>query len=88
MPRLRIALFALATLLGSGLVAGMASAMPATGLAATEHQNVGTLQQVRWVCGPYRCWWQPGPYWGRPYWGWRRHYWGGWGWRRHWGGWR
>lgn len=91
MPRLRIALFALAALLGSALTAGTASAMPANGLAVAENQNAGTaVQEVRWVCGPFRCWWRPQPYWGGPYWGWRRHYWGGpyWGWRRHhWGRW-
>lgn len=68
------------------LGAGQASAMPALdhGLATTT--QAAQVEQVRWVCGPYRCWWRPGPYWGpRPYWGWRRPYWGGgWGWRRRW----
>jgi hypothetical protein len=53
-----------------------------------------SLQKARWVCGPYRCWrqpgygWSPGYGWGGPRWGggWGRSYWGphyGWG-----GGWR
>lgn len=89
MPRFRIALFALTALLGSGLAAGAASAMPANGLAGAESHDAGIVQDVRWVCGPFRCWWRPGPYWGGPYWGgpywgWRQHYWGPyWGWRRH-----
>lgn len=78
MPRLAIALFTLTALLGSALATSPASAMPTNRLAAAESQDAGTtLQEARWVCGPYRCWWRPGPYWGGPYWGWRRHYWGG-----------
>jgi len=72
---------ALAALLGAYMVVGQAAAMPADGLKAAASQ-VGNVQDVRWVCGPYRCWWAPGPYWGYgpgPYWR------GGWGWRRGWG---
>jgi hypothetical protein len=64
---------------------GAASAMP-NGLPSTSAVAPSAAENVRWVCGPYRCWWQPGPYgfyggprpwgWGGPGWGWRH------GWRR------
>jgi hypothetical protein len=78
---------ALAAVLGTGLAIGQASAMPANGLApaAAEATATNGVQDVRYVCGPYRCWWTPGPYYGpryynyyagpRPYWRWHRHYW-------------
>jgi len=79
-----------------GQMVGQASAMPANGLAApaASVKETTDAQDVRYVCGPYRCWWRPGPYWGpyygyyaygpgpywhRPWWGWHR-----WGWHRHW----
>jgi hypothetical protein len=43
--------------------------MPANGLASATTQIDDGLQDVRWVCGPYQCWWRPGPYWAGPYWG-------------------
>jgi hypothetical protein len=70
MSSLRIAGFALAAALGSGLLVGQASAMPANGLAlaATAMQAAGAVENVAYVCGPYRCGWRPGPYWGpRPF---------------------
>ena len=75
---------AVAILLGSGMLIGTASALPLNGLTGAAAAETGSgLQDVRWVCGPYRCWWRPGPYWGpppywgpRPYWGWHhRHWW-------------
>jgi hypothetical protein len=93
MHSLKIALAA-GTLLGSAsLIAPIASAMPTSGLAAASNQLAADLQNVAWVCGPYRCWWRPnyrGPY---PYSGgygvsaapglYPYHRWGGWwGWRR------
>jgi hypothetical protein len=77
----------LAALLGSSLLIGTASAAPSLGPAGTvRQQTTDGLQPVRWVCGPYRCWWGPGPYWGGPYW--RGRYWGPgpyyWGWRGRW----
>jgi hypothetical protein len=37
---------------------GSASAMPLDALkSATE--AVQQTENVRWVCGPYRCWWRP-----------------------------
>ncbi len=93
MTTLRTTALALAALAGSAAMAGEAAAMPANGPVAPTQQIGGTVEQVRWVCGPYRCWWRPGPYWGGwggpsyayygggPYWPWG---WGGWGWHR-WG---
>lgn len=88
MVSLRMTGLAFAALLGSSMMIGQASAMPANGLAAATNQIADGLQDVRYVCGPYRCWWTPGPYWGGPYygyagpgpywhrgWGWRRRYW-------------
>ena len=85
MDKLRIATTAFAIVAGAGLMAGTAgtaSAMPINGQLATTAPATTGAQQVRWVCGPYRCWWRPGPvYWGGPGWGPRP----GWGWRRGWG---
>jgi len=76
-----VALIAAATL-GAAFV-GKASAAPMNGIAAISHQVTNEVQDVRWVCGPYRCWWRPGPYWwGGPHWAW--HHWHRWGWHRHW----
>jgi hypothetical protein len=38
--------------------------MPASGLAsaATAAATTNGMQDVRYVCGPYRCWWRPGYY--------------------------
>ena len=85
MSRLRIAAFAFAAVLGSGLLIAKASAMPVNGLTAATKQTTDGLRDAAYVCGPYRCWWRPGPFWGGPYWG-RGHYWGycRWGWHRHW----
>ena len=75
-------------LLGAATFSNPAAAMPIIDLHA---QTPAAVDQVRWVCGPYRCWWRPnywapGPYafyagprfYARP-WGWRRwhrwHYW-------------
>jgi hypothetical protein len=77
---------ALAAVLGTGLAIGQASAMPASAIApaATQAAATNSVQDVRYVCGPYRCWRTPGPFYGRryynyygprPYWRWHRHYW-------------
>jgi len=79
MSRLKIGLAAAVVLLSTSMLSGSASAMPANGLAPAA-QAAGGIEKVRWVCGPYRCWWAPGPYWPGPRWGW-----GGWGWHRGWG---
>jgi hypothetical protein len=70
---------ALTAVVTAGSAIGQASA---TAAAATNR-----VQDVRYVCGPYRCWWRPGRYhYGpryynyyvgpRPHWYWhRRHWW-------------
>ena len=81
MAMLKLGGLALAAVLGAGLATGPASAMPANGLASAATQAAATngVQDVRYVCGPYRCWWRPGYnyYVGpRHYWYWhRRHWW-------------
>ena len=71
---------AFAAAFGLLTLAGTASAMPLERLGAAAAQGA-VVQEVRLVCGPYRCWRQPGiryydyygygygPRWGRP-WGW------------------
>jgi len=85
--KLKFALVGLLALGGAALSTGAASAMP-IGLA-TNTDIASNVEQARWVCGPYRCWWRPnvygaygyygGPGFYRPGWG------GGWGWHRGWG---
>jgi hypothetical protein len=73
---------ALAAVLTAGSAIGQASAMPASGLASAATATNGA-QDVRYVCGPYRCWWRPnyyGPHYYNYYVGprhWYRH-------RRYW----
>src|SRR5215470_12077528 len=38
----------------------MTNTMPA-GLAKSADQ-IGQIEQARWVCGPFRCWWRPNYY--------------------------
>jgi hypothetical protein len=88
MCHLKIAALAVTAVLSVSALGGSASAMPLSGLASVATQRADTVEQVRWVCGPFRCGWHPGPYWGGPYW--RPHYssywgWHRWGWHRHWG---
>ncbi|HXW41974.1 MAG TPA: hypothetical protein VEK75_12265 [Xanthobacteraceae bacterium] len=81
MPIAKIAALGFAAVLGTTLMVGSASAMPVNGQVAAAAQRADGLKDVRWVCGPYRCWWRPGPYWGGPYWGprpwhhWHRRWW-------------
>ena len=65
--------------------------MPMDGLANAAAQMATDVQNVTWVCGPFRCWWRPSYYpyysyaWGgprvyaRPWWRYRyaRPWWGG-----------
>lgn len=85
MPIAKIAALSFAAVLGATLMVGTASAMPVNGQVAATAQRADGLQDVRWVCGPYRCWWRPGPYWGGPYWG--PPYWGPHPWHRWHRGW-
>jgi hypothetical protein len=83
-----IAALAFATVLSAGAIMNEASAMPMNGISAAATAVSDTAKEVRYVCGPYRCWWRPGGYWvGRPYayrWGYHRWGWHRWGWHR-WG---
>ena len=72
MQKLKIALIAATALGGASLVAPAASTMPLAGLAEAPNALSADVQNVRWVCGPYRCWWRPGWGWGYRRWGWRR----------------
>jgi len=92
----RPAFAALIFILAAGAFTPEAFALPGIdrALAAQAAQGV---DKVRWVCGPYRCWWQPNYGWGPGYgwggggwggggYGWRRPGWGpGYGWGGGWG---
>jgi hypothetical protein len=68
MHKLKLALVAATALGGAALSVPAANAMPLSGLAGVTDQLSTDVQQARWVCGPYRCWWRPG--WGYRRWGW------------------
>jgi len=93
MRTLKAALVAAAALGGLALATNTASAMPVGGLKAAADEVSTDLQNVVWICGPFRCWWRPVYYYPRVYyypyyrpyyrpWGWRPYW--GWGWRRWW----
>ena len=51
-----------------------AAAMPIANLPAAAP---GHVENVRWVCGPYRCWWRPNYYaYGPRFYAAPRAYWG------------
>ena len=85
MLKLKIALIAVTAL--SGTMLSSASAMPVTNLAAAAQES-SAIQNVRLVCGPYRCWWQPNYFYPRyrawAYEGPRYRYWHRYGWHRRW----
>ena len=56
MAFLRMSGLALAAVLGLSLPIGQATAMPANGLAVAVKQVPKRVEDVRLVCGPYRCW--------------------------------
>ena len=72
---IRLKVLAATAILGAAMI-GSAAAMPSASLAATA-PNTSGIEHVRWVCGPFRCWWHPRPlayrgyynYYG-PRWGW------------------
>ena len=76
----KLKLIFVAAALCGGLTATAASAMP---IAPVQADTPAQVEQVRWVCGPYRCWWRPNYYGG--YYGayayyphhrhWRHRYW-------------
>jgi hypothetical protein len=75
MAFLKMSGLALAAVLGLSLPIGQATAMPANGLAVAVKQVPKRVEEVRLVCGPYRCWSTGWHY------GWHRHY-TYWGWHR------
>ena len=86
--KFKSAIVGLVVLGGKALAGGAASAMPIAPIPGTN--DASGVEQVRWVCGPYRCWWRPnyygayGFYGGPRYHGPRWGYHGGWhrGWHR------
>src|SRR5262249_33642943 len=64
MAFLRMSGLALAAVVGLSLPIGQATAMPASGLAVAVKQVPKRVEDVRLVCGHYRCW--------STGWGWRR----------------
>jgi hypothetical protein len=60
----KLKLVMMAACLATGLGVGGAQAMPISNLAVVD--SGGAVEQARWVCGPYRCWWRPNR-WHRPY---------------------
>ena len=75
MNRLKYVLAGAAALGAVALASGSASAMP-NGLSSDA--LAPNVEQVRWVCGPYRCWWRPNYYYGYYGWGPRWRYWRRW----------
>jgi hypothetical protein len=72
MNRLKYVLAGAAALAAVALASGSASAMP-NGLSSDALAS--NVEQVRWVCGPYRCWERPNYYYGYYGWGPRWRYW-------------
>lgn len=87
MRMVKPALLALGVLGAATVTAGTALAMP-NGMPQSDH--IAKTEQVRWVCGPYRCWWRPNYYrsygfYAGPRFGWEPRWHRRWGWRhRHW----
>jgi hypothetical protein len=82
--KLKLALLTAAAIGAAALTSGTAAAMPIANLNAHQSANV---EQVRWVCGPFRCWWRPNFYGAYDFYGPPRFYHHPWGWRR-WHYWR
>jgi hypothetical protein len=68
---LKVTMVAAIGLAATGLSLGNAQAMPIGGLSAGTTDISDGLQSVRWVCGPFRCWWRPDVYYAAP----RYRYW-------------
>ena len=54
----KLALAGLTILGGVAAMAQPAAAAMPNGIPSAAHAS-GAVENVRWVCGPYRCWWQP-----------------------------
>jgi hypothetical protein len=88
----KLGALAFAAVLGSVLMTGAASAVPANGLAVAAKQNAGAIQEVRWIGGWRGVGWRGvgwrGVGWRGVGWrgvGWRGVGWRGVGWRAGWG---
>jgi hypothetical protein len=94
MKQLRYALVAAVALGGLAAASSPASALP-NDVPEISTAARSDVQDVHWVCGPYRCWWHPNwygydgggpgwePGWGWRHWGWHHsHHWHHWGWNR------
>ena len=57
-----------------GLTATAAATTPIAPVLANSANGAASVEQVRWVCGYGRCWWQPNYYGAYAYYP-RRHYW-------------
>lgn len=78
-------------LCAASMAALPAAAMPVDNIARATQANAN-IEQVHWVCGPYRCWWRPNYFYGprvygprvyvapRVFWGprYRHRYWRRW----------
>jgi hypothetical protein len=62
MPSFKTALIAAVALGNATLAINTVSAMPAAGLAVASNKLSNDLQNIRWVCGWYRCQWHPSSY--------------------------
>ena len=82
MKHLKYALAAAAAVSAVALASGSVSAMP-NGLPSISSALSSNVEDVRLVCGPYRCWRRPGWYHAYGYYGPRRHHW----WRHRWHHW-
>src|SRR5262249_13175606 len=81
---LKHTLAAAAALGAVALAPGSASAMP-NGLPSISGAVSSNVENVRWVCGPYRCWRRPNWYGAYGYHGGPRRWWGL---RHRWHNWR
>jgi hypothetical protein len=59
----RIAVIALTFSGAANLVTSSVSAMPTSGLAALSREPSSAVQNIAWVCSPFRCAWRS-DYWG------------------------
>jgi hypothetical protein len=82
--KFKSAMVGLVVLGGAALFGGAASAMPIAPMTSTN--TASNIEQVRWVCGPYRCWWRPNYYGAYGFYGGPRYYGYGprWGYHRGW----
>jgi hypothetical protein len=87
--KIRLAIAGIVALGGVALASATASAAMPYGLASAAKPDLASsIDQVRWVCGPFRCWWRPN-YYGAYGYGGPRFYGRGWrgGWHRGWRRW-